>query len=85
MENELHWVLDVSFREGKSRIRRGNAVEYMTTVRHITLTMLRKEQACKRALKLNDLKPHSILIIQKKYYWRFLKHLYGCPTVAGIL
>ncbi len=39
VENELHWVLGVSFREDDSRIRRENGAENMTTARHITLNM----------------------------------------------
>ncbi len=43
IENSLHWVLDVVFREDESRIRRGNAPEIMNTVRQMALNLLRKE------------------------------------------
>jgi predicted transposase YbfD/YdcC len=42
VDNELHRVLDVSFREDHSRIRRDNGAENMSTTRHITLNMLRQ-------------------------------------------
>jgi predicted transposase YbfD/YdcC len=48
VENELHWVLDVSFREDDSRIRRENGAENMATARHITLNMLRQEKHVKK-------------------------------------
>ena len=56
VENELHWVLDVSFREDASRIRRGNSAENMATTRHITLNMLRDEKTCKKGIKAKRFK-----------------------------
>jgi predicted transposase YbfD/YdcC len=37
VENSLHWVLDVAFREDESRIRKGHAAENMAVLRHIAL------------------------------------------------
>jgi predicted transposase YbfD/YdcC len=56
VENELHWVLDVSFREDNSRIRRENGAENMATARHITLNMLRQEKTCKKGIKAKRFK-----------------------------
>jgi len=44
IENSLHWILDVTFNEDNSRIRRKNAPENMTIVRHAALNLLRKFQ-----------------------------------------
>lgn len=41
IENRLHHVLDVSFREDDSRIRRGNAPENVARIRRIALNLLR--------------------------------------------
>ncbi len=45
IENQLHWVLDVSFNEDLSRVRRGNAAENMSVLRHLVLNLLKKKQA----------------------------------------
>jgi predicted transposase YbfD/YdcC len=40
IENNLHWMLDVVFREDQSRTRRGNAPENLATVRKTALQLL---------------------------------------------
>jgi predicted transposase YbfD/YdcC len=47
IENRLHWVLDLAFREDASRVRAGHAAENLAVVRHIALTLLRREQTAK--------------------------------------
>jgi predicted transposase YbfD/YdcC len=56
IENSLHWVLDVSFREDSCRIRAENATENMATLRHMVLNLLKQEQSCKRGIKTKRLK-----------------------------
>jgi len=51
VENKLHWVLDVSFREDESRIRRGNGAEVMSTLRRLTLNLLKQNTSNKASLK----------------------------------
>ena len=43
IENSLHWVLDVTFREDDSRIRTGYAPENFNIVRQIAINLLKKE------------------------------------------
>ena len=41
IENRLHWVLDVSFREDLSRLRTGHGLHNMATVRHMAMNLVR--------------------------------------------
>ena len=41
VENRLHWVLDVVFHEGLSRLRSGAGPQNMATVRHMAMNLLR--------------------------------------------
>lgn len=41
IENRLHWVLDLAFREDECRVRAGNAAENFAVLRHFTLNMLK--------------------------------------------
>lgn len=52
IENSLHWVLDVAFREDESRIRLKNAAANMAVLRHMTLNVLRSEKGSKRGIKV---------------------------------
>ena len=45
VENNLHWVLDVVFREDDSRIRRGHAPVNFNTLRQISLNLLKKDKS----------------------------------------
>lgn len=51
IENKLHWVLDIAFREDDSRIRQGNAAENMAVLRHIAVNMLKQDHSVKGGIK----------------------------------
>jgi len=56
VENSLHWVLDVVFREDDSRVRIGHAQENLALVRKITHNLLQQEQTLKRGVKTKRFK-----------------------------
>ena len=43
IENELHWVLDVAFREDEARHRARNTAQNMTTLRHFALNVIKRD------------------------------------------
>ena len=55
VENKLHWMLDVSFREDECRKRAGNATENFAMVRHIAMNLLKKENSMKKSMNVKRL------------------------------
>jgi predicted transposase YbfD/YdcC len=51
VENELHWVLDVSFNEDACRIRKDQGAQTFSVLRHIALNLLKRENHHKRGIK----------------------------------
>ena len=43
IENELHWVLDMAFREDEARHRVKNTAQNMTTLRHLALNVIKQD------------------------------------------
>jgi len=56
VENSLHWVLDIGFREDESRIRKDHGPENVATMRHIALNLLKQEKTAKVGIKAKRLK-----------------------------
>lgn len=44
VETQLHWVLDVAFREDDARHRAGNTAQNMTTLRHFALNLIKQDK-----------------------------------------
>jgi predicted transposase YbfD/YdcC len=51
IENQLHWVLDMSFGEDQSRIRKDNAPTNVAIIRHAALNMIRKTPKKRMSVK----------------------------------
>ena len=47
IENSVHYVLDVTFKQDKSRVRNGNAAENFAVLRHIAMNILTKAPSAK--------------------------------------
>jgi predicted transposase YbfD/YdcC len=56
IENVVHWVLDVAFREDMSRIRMDHGPENFALIRHIALNLLQHEHSFKGSVKTKRLK-----------------------------
>lgn len=56
IETSLHWSLDVTFNEDKSRIRTGHADQNLSIVRKIALNLLRKDDTIKKGIKTKRLR-----------------------------
>lgn len=56
IENMVHWILDIAFREDESRIRKGNGAQNFAVLRHIALNLLKQEKTAKCGTKTKRLK-----------------------------
>jgi predicted transposase YbfD/YdcC len=56
IENCLHWVLDIAFREDECRIRKDHGAHNLAILRHIALNLLKQERTCKLGVKNKRLK-----------------------------
>ena len=74
IENKVHWVLDVSFSEDASRIRRDDEAENFSTLRRMAINLLRRDETSKRK---------SIKGRRKRAGWdkQYLEQLLGMPNL----
>jgi len=52
IENQLHWQLDVTFREDGSRLHKGHAPQNFSLLRRIALSLLKQESTCKTGIAI---------------------------------
>jgi predicted transposase YbfD/YdcC len=52
IENSLHWVLDMDFREDESRMRLGNCAANMNVFRHLALNLIKSEKSTKLSVNM---------------------------------
>jgi predicted transposase YbfD/YdcC len=65
IENVLHWVLDIAFREDESHIRKGFADQNFSLLRQIALSLLKQETSARCGTHAKRLKAgwdHSYLL-----------------------
>jgi predicted transposase YbfD/YdcC len=51
VENGLHWVLDIAFREDDSRVRKGHGPQNLSVLRRLSLNLLRNDRQVKTGIK----------------------------------
>ena len=68
IENSLHWVLDVTFGDDQSRLRKGHGAKNMAVVRHFAINLVRTAKD-----------KHSIRLRRKRAGWDlgFLENILG--------
>lgn len=47
IENQVHWVLDIAFREDECRVRKDHGAENLAVLRHMALNLLKNEKTAK--------------------------------------
>jgi predicted transposase YbfD/YdcC len=52
IENKVHWILDVAFREDDQRADAGNIAENMSLIRRISLNLLKQERSAKCGMEI---------------------------------
>jgi predicted transposase YbfD/YdcC len=56
VENELHWTLDVAFREDDCRVRVQHAAENLARIRRLALSLLKQDKTTKAGIHAKRLK-----------------------------
>lgn len=69
IENQLHWVLDVSFGEDSSKKRTGNSAENLNIIFKSALTLLKKEKSLKKSISQKKFEA----LINKNYRDKLMK------------
>jgi predicted transposase YbfD/YdcC len=69
IENQVHWVLDVTFHEDASRIRAGHAAENVAVLRHIALNLLRQTTTPTTTTTTPSRSPRSLKAKRLKAAW----------------
>ena len=75
IENKLHWTLDVTFNEDKSRKRAGHAAENFSTITKIAMNVLKNRDDKKGAKKLSIKTKRFKCNISTDYLTDVLKNL----------
>lgn len=56
IENSLHWVMDVTFREDESRIRKDNGAENVSWLRRLAVTLIKHNTTRKASIRQKRLR-----------------------------
>ena len=72
VENQLHWTLDVAFREDHSRVRKGNADQNFAIIRRLALGLIKKDAKSKVGVQNRRMKAawdqkYLMRVLQSKF------------------
>jgi predicted transposase YbfD/YdcC len=56
IENQLHWILDIGFREDQSRATQGYCAENLAVIRHLAVNLISQEKSAKGGTRTKRLK-----------------------------
>jgi predicted transposase YbfD/YdcC len=56
IENQLHWILDVGFREDESRANQGYCAENLAVIHHLAVNLISQEKSAKGGTRAKRLK-----------------------------
>lgn len=73
IENKIHWVRDVTYREDSSRVRTGSRPRTMATLRNLAIGLLRQAGHTRIAPTIRKI----------KYDTRLLLAILGCPQTTS--
>jgi predicted transposase YbfD/YdcC len=73
IENSLHWVMDVTFREDESRIRKDHGGENVSWLRRLAITLIKRDTTIKDSIRSKR--------IRAGYDVAFLQQMLAC--IAG--
>jgi predicted transposase YbfD/YdcC len=76
VENRLHWVLDVQFREDASAVRVGDGAHNFAVLRHLALNLLRQDRTVRGSLATKRFRA----ALDDTYLQRLLAGLAASPT-----
>ena len=78
IENSLHWVLDVTFGEDRSRARAEHGAENLAWLRRMAVSLLRNDATCRRSLRQKSLKA----LCDHEFLLQLLSQVNGCNEDA---
>ena len=82
IENQVHWVLDIAFREDESRVRKDHAAENLAVLRHIALNLLRMRKQPKVVFTLNVYKLAGTMTTCSPFLQVEMRLPYGVVSLA---
>jgi len=70
IENSLHWVMDVTFREDESRIRKDHGGENVSWLRRLAISLIKRDTTIKDSIRAKR--------VRAGYDVEFLKQMLAC-------